>query len=367
MTTGAATLAAPRILVVLVLALAGCRQTSIADVDPAPPSGPLPARTYAIGWAPTPPRPEIEAFFAVVDSLSRVSEITILQQPVPWPELFAGAPIDSLAEDRGAVADFLRARGLDIIFLVDPLDGLNRRAEDPGLTEAGRSILEPEIRTIHEDWVRRIAERIRPEYLGLASEINTLAALGDPGLYAELLDLINTLAPQIREISPATKVFVSFQADEANGHLVESPIDEYALIDDFDIDALGLSSYPVFVFDEPADVPIDYFDRFDAETDLPLIMVEGGWNSEPTQWAPSTSPEQQAGFFRRYADLLDRVSAEAWVMLTFADLDIASLGLPPDRAEGLSNFAFMGIVDTNLGRKPAYSDWELIHLRPLAP
>lgn len=201
------------------LAAAGCGE----GTGPPPPEPPA-ARTYAMGWAPSPPRPEVDLFFQMVDSAAAVSEATIVQQPVPWPELLAGAPMDSLVEDRGGLVDFLRARGFqEIVFLVDPLDGLDRTKEVPELVEAGRSILEPEIRAMHETWVREIAGRTRPEWFGLASEINTLGTLGDPALYAEIVELVNTLAPQIRSRSPGTRVFVSFQADEALGHFPGIP------------------------------------------------------------------------------------------------------------------------------------------------
>ena len=329
----------------------------------APP--PVPARSYAMGWAPNPPRIDAALFLETVDSIRKVAEVTIIQQIVPWPELLGGASMDSLIEDRGGLADFLRFKGLEIIFLVDPLDGLDRRSEPPELADLGRSILEPEIRAMHEEWVLGIAARVRPEYLGLASEINTLAALGDPTLFAELRDIINTLAPQIRQISPGSRVFVSFQLDEANGAFGVPPIDHFELIDDFDIDALGLSSYPVFGFGTPAEIPDDYFTRFDEATDLPLIMVEGGWSSQNTTLLQGT-PQEQVDFFKRYEEFLDGVSAELWVMLTYTDLDIASLGLPPDRAATLSNFAFMGIVDADLRRKPSFTQWERIFARPHA-
>lgn len=349
-------------VLLLVLAAVGCNGDDGAGVQPRGEP-----RTYAVGWAPIAPRADVALVVALMDSIARVSDITIMQQPVPWPELFAGASFDSLVEDRGNVADYLRARGMDIIFLVDPLYGLDRTQEDPGLVAAGRSILEPEIRATHEEWVRRIAARIRPAYFGLASEINTLAAHGDPALYTEIRDLVNTLAPQIRTASPGTKVFVSFQVDEANGAIHAEPIDHFDLIDDYDIDALGLSSYPVFFFDSPADIPADYFARFDAATDLPLLMVEGGWSSQSVPWSPRpSSHQQQIEFLRRYERMLDGVRAEAWVMLTFTDLDVNALGLPPDQAQGLANFAYMGILDVNLKRKPAYAEWQRIHARPRA-
>jgi hypothetical protein len=212
--------------------------------------------------------------------------------------------------------------------------------------------------------VRRIAEEVRPAWLGLASEINTLAARGDDELYEEIRDLVNTLAPEVRALSPATRVFVSFQIDEANGVLVDPIIDHFALIDDYDIDGLGLSSYPVFAFDTPAEIPDDYLDAFDQATDLPLLMVEGGWTSANVPWGMGT-PGEQVDFLERYELLLDRVGAEAWVMLTFTDLDIPALGLSEERANGLSNFSRMGVMDIDLQRKPSYGVWERIFQRPL--
>jgi hypothetical protein len=317
-----------------------------------------------MGWAPIPPRLDTELLLRMIDSMAVVSEIAIVQQAPPWGPLLAGAPMDSLVTDVAALTDFIGSRGLQVIFLVDPLDGLDRRQEDPGLTELGRSILEPEIREMHEEWVRRVAARIRPSYFGLASEINTLAALGDPALNAEITDLVNTLAPEIRSISPGTQIFVSFQADQANGRLGQTGgVDHFALIDDYDIDALGLSSYPVFAFDDPSQIPDDYFAPFDAATDLPLLFVEGGWSSEDVPWSTG-NPAQQVAFFQRYEQLLDAVDARVWVMLTFADFDVESFGLDAGRTLGLSNFASMGIVDSDLRRKPAYAEWARIFARP---
>lgn len=112
-------------------------------------------------------------------------------------------------------------------------------------------------------------------------------------------------------------------------------------------------------------MPEDYFGPFRRATSQPLIMVEGGWSSEDTQ-ALSATPQEQVDFFRRFEGFLDAVGARLWVMLTFTDLDIPAFGLSPDRAARLSNFAFMGILDAELRRKPAYAEWERIFDRPLA-
>lgn len=346
----------------------GGSPTAPAIPESSPEAAPAPdqPRTYAMGWAPVAPRNEQSLVVAVMDSIAKVSDLAIMQQPVPWAQLLAGVPMDTLVQERVRIAAHLRSLGMDIIFLVDPLDPWDRRKETPALVAAGRSIEEPSIRAMHEEWVRQIAKQVHPEWFGLASEINTLAARGDPTLYASVRDMVNDLAPQVRQVSPGSGVFVSFQADEANGRFGPESIDNFALIGDFDIDALGLSSYPVFFFDDPADIPSDYFRRFDDATDLPLLLVEGGWSSANVPMSAG-SPDQQVAFLNRFEELLDGVDARAWVMLTFTDLDVAAnFGSDPARVEGPSNFAHMGILDTELRRKPAYATWQRIFGRPLA-
>ena len=115
---------------------------------------------------------------------------------------------------------------------------------------------------------------------------------------------------------------------------------------------------------DPADLPDDYFRVFDDATDRPLLLVEGGWNSADTPLTSGT-PAEQADFFRRVAALLDGVEALTWISLTFADLDLATFGLPPDREAALSNFARMGIVDSSFDPKPAAAVWDSVRTRPL--
>lgn len=345
--------------------LLACDGGGPSDPDP----GPDPAtRTYRMGFAPTPPRATTQSIITTAQEMAAVSELALIQQEVPWAQLLDGTQtMEEALDDLAELAGFLRALGLDIVFLLDPLDGLDRRREPPPLVERGRSILEPEIRAMHEQWAVAVAGRIRPTWYGLASEINTLADLGDADLHAGIRDLVNTLSPRVKAASPGTRTFVSFQADQAYG-LPGFPrtIDHFALIDDYDVDALGLSTYPVFVLDDPAGIPDDFFRRFDEATDRPLLLVEGGWNSAPTP-ATGGSPADQADFFRRIAGMLDEVEAEAWVFLFYTDLDIESYGLPPDRAAGLSNFSRMGIVDVDFGEKPAYAVWDSVFEVERAP
>jgi len=327
-------------------------------------------RTYAMGWAPTPPVFNTAAIIATAQAMAPVSEYALVQREVPWAELLAGATPQQLLDNDQPYIDLLRSLGMKIVYLVDPLDGLDRTKEPPTLVAAGGSLLQPNILATHEAWVRAVAQRYHPEYVGLASEINSLAAHGSSTLYNTIVGMVNTLTPDIHALDPGAKVFVSFQMEVA-WQLAGSPpsaVDQFQLIADFNIDALGLSSYPSFQFAHPADIPANYYQRFAQATSLPLIQVEGGWSSAISPWGDGT-PIDQAKYFARIGSLLAGVGAKLWVMLFYNDLNLAdpSWNLPPDRQAVLQNFATMGITNTALAPKPAYWDWKRLFERPLLP
>ncbi|HYM14843.1 MAG TPA: hypothetical protein VEZ14_04740 [Dehalococcoidia bacterium] len=338
--------------------------TSLAAPAPQAPA----ARTYAMGWAATPPVMTTGSILATAQSMSSVAEYALVQREVPWTALLGGTSVDAELTNEQPFVDYLRSLGLKIVWLVDPLDGLDRTKEPPDLVAAGHSLLEPQVLAMHEDWVRGVAQRFHPEYVGLASEINTLRAHGSVTLYDTIVGMVNTLTPAVHTLDPGAVVFVSFQMEDAwqRPPFPASTVDHFTLIADFHVDALGLSSYPSYSFAHPADMPPDYYQRFAAATPLPLLQVEGGWSSVASAWGGG-SPADQAAYIDRLGALLDGVRARLWVSLIYADLNLAdpSWNLPPDRAATLQNFASQGIVDSNFVPKPAYSHWQALFARPL--
>ena len=332
---------------------------SASHAMPPPSSTP---RTYAMGWAPTPPVLTTASRVATIQAMSSVSEYALLQEEVPWAALLAGGSISAELDNKQPVVDYLRSLGMKIVWLVDPLDGLDRTKEPPDLVAAGHSLLEPPILVTHEAWVRAVAQRFHPEYFGLASEINTLAAQGSPVLYTAIVNMVNTLTPDIHVLDPGSQVFVSFQMEVAWQN------DGFPLIANFNVDALGLSSYPSFAFAHPADIPDIYYQRFAQSTSLPLLQVEGGWSSVSSAWG-SGSPTDQALYVARVGALLNGVHAKLWLGIVYADLNLAdpSWNLPPDRQAILQNFASQGITTSDFTPKPAYAEWQLLFDRPLAP
>ena len=336
-----------------------------ADVSAAP------SRPYRLGWFMVPPKPSVESVLATFPEAAKHSDAVLLQREVPWSRILAGTSMETIVEeDYDGLIAYLRGLGLHVSILVDPLDGLDRTRESNETRNAGRTLNDPALRDLHEQWVELLAARYRPDYLGLASEINSLAARGDATLFANLRDVCNRLAPRVRSLAPGTKVFVSFQVDEAWGRppVPPSSVDHFALARDFDVDVMGLSSYPSFFFDQPSEIPDDYFRRLQVASGKPVILAEGGWSSD--RFGSGETPfslAQQAAFHARLFDLMDSVQAELVILLLFADLDIeayAATAAPGQNIEGLRPFSKMGIVTSELAPKPAFDIWAARHALP---
>jgi hypothetical protein len=170
--------------------------------------------------------------------------------------------------------------------------------------------------------------------------------------------MVNAAAGDLQSIASPAKRYVSIQVDAAWGRAGQNNVYQGVERDFADfpfMQALGLSSYPYFVFADPEEIPLDYYSRLPNSRSLPLMVVEGGWTSG-TAGAIVSSPEEQARYFRRQARMLDSARAKAVFQLTFTDLDVASLNLPPGSI--LPLFATLGLVDADLRPKVALTVWD---------
>ncbi|HEX6313821.1 MAG TPA: hypothetical protein VFZ73_03145, partial [Gemmatimonadaceae bacterium] len=237
-------------------------------------------------------------------------------------------------------------------------DGLNRAAEAPELVQLGRSISEPAVQQAYRQFVLAIATIVRPEYLGLAAETNLIRLAAPASLYAALVEMTNAAASDLQLAGATTQRFVSVQVDVAWGRPTANNVYQGVERDFADfpfIQALGLSSYPYFVFNDPDEIPLDYYSRLPNGRLLPVLVVEGGWTSGQAG-AIVSSPQAQSRYIRRQARLLDSARAGAVFQLTFTDLDTPALNLPPGSI--LPLFASLGLVDVDLQPKPALAVWD---------
>jgi hypothetical protein len=327
-------------------------------------TGPLP-RSYRMGFSAIPPRADFPSLLAALEAWRTRSDAAIMHISPPWDTLLAGAQTDSaVILAHLGLANYFKGSGRSLVVMLDATNGLDRSAEAPELVAAGRSLTEPAVQQIYRAYAVAIDTILRPAYLGLAAETNLIRAAAPPALYAAVKQAANDAAADVRAVDASVALYASVQVEVAWGKLTGGPfVGVAADLADFPfMQTLGLSSYPYLGgFAEPEDVPLDYYARVVQGSGLRAMVVEGGWTSASVGSVVST-PEKQARWMRRHVRLLDQAAALFVFQLTFTDLDLTGVPLPPGSI--LPLFASLGLVDANLVPKPALAPWDSAFARP---
>jgi hypothetical protein len=342
-------------------ASAGCSK-KVAPNAPTPGTG----RTYRMGFSAIPPKADFALLIAALEMWRTRSDAAIMHVSPPWDTLLAGYPVDSavILLHQG-LADYYKGSGRTLVVMLDATNGLDRSSDAPELVARGRSLTEPAVQQVFRDFAVATDTLLRPAYLGLTAETNLIRAAAPPALYAAVRQVANAAAAEVRAVDPGVQLYVSVQVETAWGGLAGGSYVGVATdLADFPfMQAMGLSSYPYLGgFAEPDEVPLDYYSRLVQGTGLPAMVVEGGWTSASVGGVVST-PEKQARWIRRHLRLLDQASARFVFQLTFTDLDLTGVPLPPGSI--LPLFAALGLVDATLTPKPALAPWDSAFARPL--
>ncbi len=333
--------------------------------DEVPTKTPPNYRTYVMGFSSFPPKLSIASILQTIDAFAPRADAALIVTEPPWDSLLAGKSPDSLIRNNQlGLANYFRSKGLHILVVsVDPTNGLDRASDSAPLVAAGRSLTEPAIQALFRAYVTAMDTLIHPNYLCVASETNLIRAAAPASLYNAVTQVAQAAYADVRTHDGQVKIFTTVQVEVAWGRL--GGTGPYVGIatdrQDFGFaQVLGLSSYPYLAgFTDPDSLPNDYYSRLTGDASLPGMVIEGGWSSDSTV-TPPWNVQSQRRYIAREAQLLDRAGAIGWFQITFADLDMASLGLPPSAAP----FASLGMVDIDLNPKPALSAWDAENARP---
>ncbi len=348
-------------------ALAACGGSG--DAGPAAPPAMAATRSWRMGFSGLPPRFTVAEVIRTIDLWAPRAELAIIHEELPWGDLLAGmTPEAILQRDQVQLVAYYRGKGLQLVFMADPTDGLARDKEAPRLRAAGRSLTEPAVQQLFRSYVLAVSRLLQPEFLGLGAETNLIRAAAPPALYGALRQVANAAAAELRSAGTKATLFSSVQVETAWGRLGSSLPYQGISTDRADFNfaqMLGLSSYPYFAYPTPEDMPADYYSRLQAGSSaLPVMVVEGGWASAGATAAGqafTSSPALQARYLARQATLLDGVAARGVLQLMFADTDLAAL--PPPVPSNLPLFATLGLVDSQYAAKPALAQWDSLFAR----
>lgn len=346
------------VLLFACIVLSGCKHDKGIESHQAP-------RSFRMGFSGIPPRNDQVQAIQAIDMWSLRADAAIMSFEIPWGPLLAGiTPETEVTVAELPLANYYRSKGHKLWIYLDPSNGLNRGGESDSLVSHGRSITEPEIQQIYRRYCVVIDSIIKPDHLGLGLETNLIRGASTPELYAAIRQVINDAAADVRLVDSTVPLSVSVQVDYAWGNLDQSGFHgiDTDFVDFPFIEELGLSSYPYLAgFTDPDSLPADYYSRLIDGRTLPVFVTEGGWTSESLGSILST-PEIQRRYIDRQITLLESVHASGVFQLTFTDLDLNSIGLPP--GSSLVYFAYLGLVDIDLNPKPALAAWDAAFRRP---
>jgi hypothetical protein len=305
------------------------------------------------------------------------ADFVLLQQNTAWEEFVDGPDGDSKTRtDITNQVKLARANNLEYIFVIDALNGLNRR-EFAGLpTGWEASFVNPDIRAAYKNFALWVVRTFHPRYLGLASEINTyMDAFPDDA--ENFVSLYNEIYKLVKAESPETKIFVTFQWDDLNNMFPQPEEGNRQKMDtnwyqveafEPNLDLWVISTYPYFIFESASQIPSDYYASLLTRTDKPLAIAEGGFSSQAVGPAHG-SPEDQVTYLKAiHTQLGSRLSF--WVNTLFDDLNIDSYaqqmkkdGRDPKDAFSLGAFAYIGLRNSDGTPKPGLEVWDKMRNR----
>jgi len=360
----------------LLLSLA-CGQSVSPLPDPTltPKPAALGSGQTAYGFFPTPPQVSLESVFEHYRAMSAHADFVLVQEAIPWQDFVQSPQADSQKiKDLQNGHTLAQANNLEQIFVVDPLNGFNRR-EFSGLPEGWEaSFANPQVRAAFKNYTLRLLREFHPLYLGLGSEVNTYAE-AFPADFEYYLSLYRETYAAIKAEAPQTQVFVTFQWEQLRGlAAVEDglPAGEirWQQVEAFEplLDLWVISSYPFIAYRSGAEIPADYYTPLLTRTEKPLAVAEGGFPSRPAKNLPGTPQDQLDYLNAIHSQLQPRLTF--WVYLLLSDLDEGSYnrffrqqGMGSGDLNTLGFFVNTGLMEKD-GKtpKPALTLWDSFRL-----
>jgi hypothetical protein len=354
------------------LLLAGLACGGQSGPFPTPENSAFDASRTAYGFFPSPPEPTLEGILQHFQDMSEHADFVLMQHNLPWEDFAAGLEGESQGRtDLINQYTLARQNGMEAVFVVDPLNGLNRR-EFLGLPAGWEaSFANPRVRKAFTNFSLWIVRQFHPRYLGLASEINTYMD-AHPDDAPNYLSLYHEVYAAIKAEAPQTQVFVTFQWDDLNnmfGQPEENHGGQYETnweqVEAFepDLDLWVISSYPYFVFPSGADIPAGYYTPLLARTSKPLAVAEGGFTSRDVAHLHGT-PADQVAYLNAIHDQIG-ARLDFWVYLLLNDFHLDAYaemmraqGMGEDDLQTLGMFGSVGLREYDGTPKPAMQVWD---------
>lgn len=219
-----------------------------------------------------------------------------------------------------------RAKHLAFHLYLSPisLDGGRKTPAIP-TSVGGTSFKDEKVRAAFKARALELAS-LKPDYLGLGTEVNFLEA--NPAEYEAYVSLTKETYQAIKEKYPDQTVTISFQWDNM---IINKRFDSLARFNQ-SLDVYSFTTYPSF-FGDPDMMPVEYYSCIRKL--LPtqrLGFSEVGWNSKA-----GSSEEMQAKFYAKLPELMKNARPEYVTLGLMHDVTVFSPELNALNSVGVRN------------------------------
>jgi len=342
------------------------------SIPPTPENSIFDSGKTAYGFFPSPPEASLQSVFQLFKDIGKHGDFVLIQQNTAWEDFVNGS--DGKSQTRTDLINQVKLasqNNLEYIFVIDALNGLNRR-EFIGLPAGWEaSFANPNVRSAYKNYALWVVRTFHPHYLGLASEINTYMD-AYPKDAPNFISLYNEIYALVKAEAPNTQIFVSFQWDDLN-NMFPQPEEgnrqkfdtNWDQIEAFEpnLDLWVISTYPYFIFPSGSEIPADYYTSLLSRTDKSVAIAESGFSSQAVGQGQFTPEDQVAYLNTIHTQLGPRLAF--WVNTLLDDFNIDSYaeqmkkdGRNPQDALSLGAFAYIGLCNSDGSPKPALEVWD---------
>jgi hypothetical protein len=323
----------------LAVAVISCR----GEDAPASPrgSGIGEPRPFLMGLSSVPTAPTDEAYRAAFQFAGASSEVILIQRAPAWEEFLPGQSISERTESlTRAERDLARQGHLQLFLAIDPTDPTDRGRLTALPDELrGRDFSDPRVRSAFIAYAKYMALNYKPAYMALGVEVNMFFHRRGDAAFRNFQSLYFEAYDAVKEVSPSTLVFPTFQYEDLLGLVAGQTQPAWALISRFDpkLDVIAISSFPGFIYTKADDLPANYYQQLRARFDKPIAFVSVGWSSNAPDGVSTVEAEAaQAGFMRRVLEDAERMRVQLVVWYLGRDPTVTpGAGFMPLAATGL--------------------------------